>query len=215
MKRLKWKQTMPTNTRSPVLNCSRFALIYLLFIFITKPKTLYALFDLYLNEVGIFYTPSKQSSLGCIGITVCLPLHLFAHLSADSFPAHNFFCCDDGIPYLAHGCITMRQCVAYIHDPGTTLTFDLKVKFTGFLTCLPVRPVTFVCFDISILYLAHGSNTMRQCVTNIHDPDTALTFDLNVKIIGFLTWLCVWSTAFFLSFDIVIPYFAHECITIG
>ena len=99
-------------------------------------------------------------------------------------------------------------------NPETTLTFDLKVKFIGFLTCLPVPPATFVCFDISILYLAHGSKTIRQCVKNIHDPDIALTFDLKVKIIGFLTWLRVRSTAF-LSFDIVIPYFARECITIG
>ena len=33
-----------------------------------------------------------------------------------------------GLPYLAHGCITMRGCVAYIHDRDSTLTFYLKVK---------------------------------------------------------------------------------------
>ena len=27
----------------------------------------------------------------------------------------------------------MRQCVAYIYDPDTTLQFDLKVKIIGFL----------------------------------------------------------------------------------
>ena len=34
------------------------------------------------------------------------------------------------------GCITMRQCVVYIYDPNTMLTFDLKVKFLGFWHCL-------------------------------------------------------------------------------
>ena len=41
---------------------------------------------------------------------------------------------DIGIPYLAHGSITKRGCVKYIHDPDMTLTFDLKVKFIGFMT---------------------------------------------------------------------------------
>ena len=49
------------------------------------------------------------------------------------FWAVNYLCCNIGIPNLAHGCITMRRCVAYIHDPDTTLTFDPKVKFEGFL----------------------------------------------------------------------------------
>ena len=31
---------------------------------------------------------------------------------------------DIGIPYLAHGSITMRGCVKYIHDLDTTMTFD-------------------------------------------------------------------------------------------
>ena len=36
-------------------------------------------------------------------------------------------CFDISIPYLAHGSITMRGCVKYIHDPDTCtmLTFDL------------------------------------------------------------------------------------------
>ena len=49
-----------------------------------------------------------------------------------SCQAHNFFLIDIGLAYLAHGCITIRQCVAYIHDPFSMLTFDLKVKFKGF-----------------------------------------------------------------------------------
>ena len=53
----------------------------------------------------------------------------------------TFFWFDIGLPYLAHGCITMRRCVTYIHDPDATLNFDLKVKFIGFLTCFHVRPI--------------------------------------------------------------------------
>ena len=49
----------------------------------------------------------------------------------------TFLWFDIGLPYLAHGCITIRQCVAYIHDPD--LTFDLKVKFIGFMTLLCVQ----------------------------------------------------------------------------
>ena len=84
-------------------------------------------------------------------------------------------------------CITMRRCVAYIHDPDTTLNFDLKVKFIGFLTCFRVQPITFFWFDIGLPYLAHGSITKRGCVKYIHDPDMTLTFDLKVKFIGFMT----------------------------
>ena len=100
---------------------------------------------------------------------------------ADSCPAHNFFMVCGGLPYLVHGCITMRPCVAYIHDPDTTLNFDLKVKFIGFLTCFRVQPITFLWFDIGLPYLAHGCITIRQCVVYIHDPDSMLTFDLKVK----------------------------------
>ena len=70
-----------------------------------------------------------------------------------------------------------------------------------------------VCwFDFGLPYLAHGSTTMRGCVKYIHDPDTTLTFDLKVKFIGFMTWLCVQASAF-LSFDIVILCLARKCIT--
>ena len=93
-----------------------------------------------------------------------------------------------------------------------TLIFDLKIKFTGFFTWIRVWPITSVCFDIDIPYLELGSITMRGCVAYLHDPDTTLTFDPKVKIIGFMTWLCVRATAF-LSFDTVTLCLAHECIT--
>ena len=38
------------------------------------------------------------------------------------------------------------------------------------------------------------------------------TFDLKVKLVGFIIWLCVQATAF-LSFDTVILCLARECIT--
>ena len=94
----------------------------------------------------------------------------------------TFFCFDFGLPYLAHGSITMRGGVRYIHDSNRTLNFDLK-EFKEVLTCFCVLPITFVCFDTSIPYLAHGSNTKREYVAFIHDPDMMLTFDLKVKFI--------------------------------
>ena len=42
-------------------------------------------------------------------------------------------CFEIGIPYLADGSITMSGCIAYIHDPDKTMTFDLKAKFIGFM----------------------------------------------------------------------------------
>ena len=83
-----------------------------------------------------------------------------------SCPAHNFFFWFEiGLPYLAHGCITIRQCVMYIHDSDTTLNFDLKVKFIGFLTCLCVRPITI--FDLTLAYhIWH--NGLSPCDTYIH-----------------------------------------------
>ena len=45
-----------------------------------------------------------------------------------------------GIPNLAHGCITLRQHVVYIHDLCMTLTFDryvsLNVINSQFFSCL-------------------------------------------------------------------------------
>ena len=53
-------------------------------------------------------------------------------------------------------------------------TFDIKVKFKGFLTCLHVLPIAVFGFDIGFPYLAHGSIILRGCVAHIHDPDTNL-----------------------------------------
>ena len=70
-----------------------------------------------------------------LGITLSVRLSICPSVCADSCPAINFFCFDIGLPHLGYGCITMRGCVAYIHDPNTTLSLDLKAKM-WFLTCL-------------------------------------------------------------------------------
>ena len=75
-------------------------------------------------------------------------------------------------PSLCGNFCPARRCVAYIPDPNTTLTLDLKVKFTGFY----VWYITIFWFDIGIPYLAYGSTTMRGCVAYIHNPDSRLTF---------------------------------------
>ena len=101
-----------------------------------------------------------------------------------SCPAHNFFSFDIGLSYFAHGCITIRRCVANIHDQDTTLKFDPKV-FIGFLTCFRVRAITFVWIDIGLPYLAHRCILIRRCVAYIPDPDTTLNIDLKIKFKGF------------------------------
>ena len=55
----------------------------------------------------------------CRNKSVCLQIHVWPI---------NFFCFDIGLQYLSHGFITMRECVKCIHDPDTTLDFDIKVK---------------------------------------------------------------------------------------
>ena len=53
------------------------------------------------------------------------------------------------------------------------------------LTWVHIRSLTSVCFDSGFSYLAHGSTTMRRCVTYVYNPDTMLNFDLKVKFIWF------------------------------
>ena len=95
---------------------------------------------------------------------------------------------DIGIPYLAHGSITMRGCVKYINDSDTTLTFDLKVKFKVFMTWLCVQESAFLSFDIVIVCLASECITMVRCVAYIHELCMTFIFDINIKII-FSPWI--------------------------
>ena len=115
---------------------------------------------------------------------------------------------DIGISNLADWSITMRGCVKFIHDPETTLNFDLKVKFIGFdmFSCLAhnffwvwhwptifgtwvyhqeedmtfFRPHLFLSFGLVILCSACGCITMVRCVTYSHELCMTLTFDLYV-----------------------------------
>ena len=91
-------------------------------------------------------------------------------------------CFDIGIPCLAHVSITMRACVTFIYDSDRTLTFDLKVKFIGFMTWFCIRATAFLSFDIVILCLTHECITMVQYVAYIHDLCMTLIFDFNIKI---------------------------------
>ena len=127
-------------------------------------------------------------------------------------PFHNNFLFDIGLPYLAHGSITIRRCDKYLHVHDLMLTFDLKIKFIGLLSCLPVRHVTSFSFHIGIPYLAHGSIYVRECVKYIHDPNTTLTFNLKVKFIS-LWHDFVFRPQLFLSLGIVILCLALEFIT--
>ena len=80
------------------------------------------------------------------------------------------------LSYLAYGCITMRWCVKYIHDPDTTLTFDLKVKFVRFMTWLCVQASAFLSFNIVILCLGCECITMVRYVMYFHELCMTLTF---------------------------------------
>ena len=100
--------------------------------------------------------------------SVCLSVCLSVQIRVRPI---TFLWFDIGLPYLAYGCMTIRGCVTYIHDPDTTLNFDVKVKFIGFLTCCPVWPIIYFWIDISLPHLAHGCITIRQCVAYIHDPN--------------------------------------------
>ena len=131
-----------------------------------------------------------------------------------SCPAHNYFLIWYWLTIFGT-CVYHHEgmCRELLWDSDSTLTFDPKVKFIAFLSCLRVRPITSDCFDNGIPKLAHGCITIRQCVADIHDNDTILTIDLKVKFIGFMTWLCVRAT-YFLYFDIVILCLENECSTI-
>ena len=107
--------------------------------------------------------------------------------------------------------ITMRRCTVYIRDTITTLTFDVKAKCVRFWHCLgPTRTFCLLwrCDTCNIFdrWVYHHE---AQFVAYIHDPDTTLTFDLNVKLIEFFSWLC--SGHIFLFFDIVISYIYIHC----
>ena len=105
---------------------------------------------------------------------------------------------------------TMRQCVAYIHDPYKTMTFDLKVKFVGCFPCLRVQPITSVNLALAIhfwyMHLSPWHNVWLTSMILIRHWSLTL-----MSIYRFLTWLCVQTTAFlFFQIDIY-----HTCTMFG
>ena len=92
-----------------------------------------------------------------------------------------------------------RSSEGYIHV-GSTLPVRLPVRpSVRPSVCLQIRgrPVIYFCFEIGLPYEAHRFITMRRCVEYNLDCNTTLTFDLKVKLKGFLTNLRVWSVTFF------------------
>ena len=105
----------------------------------------------------------------------------------------------------------MRRCVVYIYDPDTTLNFDLKVKFIGFLTCFCVQPITFLDWHWLTIF-GTWVNTIRPyvfCTFLILIWCWPLTSRSNYRLLSCLHIRPLTSV----SFDIGIPYLAHRCIT--
>ena len=96
------------------------------------------------------------------------------------------------------------------------LQFMLTVVHLFVYNCIYKILVCLSLFlDIGIPYLADRSITLRRCVMYIHDSDMTLTFDLKVNLYRVFDMFFVFGPQLFLSFDIVIPYLAHKCITMG
>ena len=133
-----------------------------------------------MNEFRRLYRTQSVSPFVCPSVCLSVSFCPFVCVSvcANSCPAHIFVCY-----WLTIFGITMRRCVAYIHDPNTTLTFDLYIKFIGFMTWFCVRVIAYLSFDIVILYWTRECITMVRCVAYIHDLCTTLRFDLNIKSI--------------------------------
>ena len=85
---------------------------------------------------------------------------------------------------LAHECITIRLCVAYIHDQDKTLKFDLKVKFIGVFNMFRVRPIYFFS-------LTSGNHIWHMGLSPLEDVTRTFMFPIrcwpytSVKFIGF------------------------------
>ena len=100
--------------------------------------------------------------------------------------AITFFWFDTGLPYLAHGSITMRRHVAYI----TTLTSDLKVKSTGFNTySCPTRNFCLLwCWLTKFgTWVYHHERICCVHSWSWYDVDLCP----QGQISEFMTWLCV------------------------
>ena len=148
------------------------------------------------------YTTLERSLGGYIGIT--LSVRLSVQICVRFI---TFIWFDIGLPYLAHGSITMRQCVVYIHDPNTTLTSRSHLQLFYMFSC----PASNYFF-----YLKSAYHIWHMCLSPWEDMSCTymmltLTFDLKVKLKGFLC-LRVRPVSS-VCFDIGIPYLTNESIT--
>ena len=87
------------------------------------------------------------------------------------------------ISYLAHGSITMRRYITYIHDLDTTLTFDLKVKIYRVLDM--ASHWGHIGVTVFFVFL-HGHTIFGTCVNimewytyHIHLRPSHVTFTLD------------------------------------
>ena len=84
-----------------------------------------------------------------------------------------------------------EKCVTYIHDPNMTLTFDLKVKFIGFLKWPRVWGTAFVSFDSHTkfgLWMNHHGTINFY----LHHVCLTLTFDpIDFYWQFYFTWICL------------------------
>ena len=90
-------------------------------------------------------------------------------------------------------------CVAFIHDPDRTLTFDLKVQFIGFMTWFCVRAIAFCLWHCHTMFgtwvYHHGTMCSRLswplydfdlCIftTNLSLARSSMLFDIGIPRYG-------------------------------
>ena len=149
------------------------------------------------------YTPRERKFRGVYrNHSICPSVQ--PSVCADSCLTHNYFLVWHWLTifgtWVYHhetGLGLRVRCVGYIHDPDTTLNFDVKVKFPGFLTCFCIQPKTFFYFTLSYHIWHMGLSPWEDVSSTfmILIRRWPLT-DLKVKFIGFMTWLCVQASAF-------------------
>ena len=124
----------------------------------------------------------------------CWPLtslsNLYRVFDMFSFPAHNLFFGLTLADYMFGTWVYYHERMCHRHSLLSQFNIDLwpQGQIYRFLSCLCVQPSWNFCllWHWHTLF-THGSIITRGWVAYIHDPDMMLTFDLNVKFIGFTT----------------------------
>ena len=123
---------------------------------------IYRVFDMFSCQAYNLFLDWQWLTIFCTWVyhhkTLCC-VHSWSRFDVDLWPQgqiYRLFSCfpigpvtsvsfDSGKPYSEPVSITMKGCVKYIYDPDTTLNFDFKVKFIGFMTWLCVQASAFFC----------------------------------------------------------------------